>query len=332
MGRKLSGERLSKYIVKIFEEKGRDALEIARRVVLEEAEKLECKEVREALKYFMNDYWKDTTRPALLSIACEALGGDPSATTPIAVPVILISGATDIHDDIIDQTKIKRDKPTVYGKFGREIALLVGDALMFRGLMLLHEACKKIPLEKVHIIFELLQKSYFQLGDGEALEVSLRRKEISVEEYLKEIERKAAVLEAYMRISAILADATKEEIDALGRYGRILGILVILGDDNADMLHPLELINRIKNELLPLPLIYALQEQTLRKKIQRILQEKKLTKRAAREILDMVYEAGIFNRVERHFLKLIEEAKEIIKNIKNRELLIRILESTYPKD
>lgn len=330
MNRKLSGERLSKYIVKVFDEKGREALEIAKKVMLEEAERLECKEVREAIKYFMSDYWKDTTRPALLSIVCEALGGDSNTITPIAVPLILISGATDIHDDIIDQTKAKRGRPTVYGKFGREIALLVGDALLFKGLMLLHEASKKVPIEKVNIIFNLLQKAYFQLGDGEALEVSLRSKEISVEEYLKVAERKAAALEAYMRISAILANATKEETHALGKFGRILGILVILGDDNADMLDPSELINRIKNEIPPLPLIYALQEPDLRREIQSILQGN-LTNRAAVKILDLVYEANIFNKVEKHFLNLIEEGKDILKIISNNKLLIQILESTYPK-
>jgi geranylgeranyl pyrophosphate synthase len=330
LNRKLSGERLSKYIVKVFDEKGREALEIAKKVMLEEAERLECKEAREAIKYFINDYWKDTTRPALLSIVCEALGGDSNTTTPIAVPLILISGATDIHDDIIDKTKAKRGRPTVYGKFGREIALLVGDALLFKGLTLLHEASKKIPIEKVNTIFNLLQKAYFRLGDGEALEVSLRSKEISVEEYLKVAERKAAALEAYMRISAILANATKEETDTLGKFGRILGILVILGDDNADMLDPSELINRIKNEIPPLPLIYALQEPDLRREIQSILQGN-LTNRAAVKILDLVYEANIFNKVEKHFLNLIEEGKNVLKIISNNKPLIQILESTYPK-
>jgi hypothetical protein len=105
---------------------------------------------------------------------------------------------------------------------------------------------------------------------------------------------------------------------------------VILGDDNADMLDPSELINRIKNEIPPLPLIYALQEPDLRREIQSILQGN-LTNRAAVKILDLVYEANIFNKVEKHFLNLIEEGKDILKIISNNKLLIQILESTYPK-
>jgi geranylgeranyl pyrophosphate synthase len=333
--KRLSGEALSKHVAKMFEERGRKALEIAREVVLEEAEKLRCKEVREALKYFMEEYWRDTTRPALLSIACGSLGGDIEITTHIAVSLMLISGAIDIHDDIIDQSKTKRNKPTVYGKFGKEIALLAGDALLFKGFTFLHEASTKLPSEKADIIFELVKKSYFKLGEGEAFEVSLRkRKQINIKEYMEAVEKKAATFEAYMRISAILANASREEIEALGKYGRILGILVILGDDNADMLDPSELINRIKNELLPLPLIYALAEPYLKRKIVPILQKKKLTQTDAENILDIVYEANIFNKIESQFIKLMSEGQEILNSIKNKnlELLTQILESTYPKN
>jgi geranylgeranyl pyrophosphate synthase len=330
--KKLSGEELSKYVAKMFEERGRKALEIAREAVMDEAEKLDCEEAREALKYFMNEYWKDTARPALLSVACEALGGNPNATTPIAVPLILIGGAVDIHDDIIDKTEIKRTHPTVYGKFGRDIALLVGDALLFKGLTLLHEANKKVKPEKAHAIFEALKKSFFELGDAEALEVALRgQKMLKIEEYIEFVKKKAAEFEAYMRISAILADASEEEIEALGRYGRILGMLVIIGDDNFDVLDPVEMISRIKNEVLPLPIISALHKPHLRKKLMPILQKEKLTKKDAENILDIIYNANIFDEIEKYFIKLITEGQNSLENIRNKKLLIQVLESTYPK-
>ena len=98
----ISQEEITNQLLKLLEERGRTALEMARKTVLEE--KIESKEVREALTYFINEYWHDVTRPAILSLACEAVGGDPNITTPIAVPLILISGAIDIHDDIIDQS------------------------------------------------------------------------------------------------------------------------------------------------------------------------------------------------------------------------------------
>ncbi|MFQ5759241.1 MAG: polyprenyl synthetase family protein, partial [Candidatus Bathyarchaeia archaeon] len=132
-----SQEEIVEQVQKLLEERGTKALEMARKEILEE--EIECKEVREALNYFMTKYWQDRARPTLLSLCCEAVGGDPEATIPVAIPLSLISGGIDIHDDIIDQSKIKDGRPTVYGKFGEEIALLVGDALLFKGLTFLHD-------------------------------------------------------------------------------------------------------------------------------------------------------------------------------------------------
>ena len=64
----------------------------------------------------MTQYWHDVTRPALLSLICEAVCGDPYITTPIGVSMTLISGGIDIHDDIVDQSKSKGPQQTVYGK------------------------------------------------------------------------------------------------------------------------------------------------------------------------------------------------------------------------
>ena len=328
---KLSGEELSRYISKIFERRGRKALEAAKLKVLEEAEKLECKKAREALIYFINEYWKETTRAALLSIACEALGGNPNIATPIAVPLILIGGAVDIHDDIIDRTKRKRKHLTVYGKFGEDIALLVGDALLFKGLCLLYEASKNIPQHKMRDIFEILKNFFFEMGDAEALEISLRRRALlTVEEYLNFVRKKAAEMEAYLRISAILANGSRKEIEALSQYGRILGMLVIMGDDNADMLNSTDALNRIKNEILPFPIIYALNRPQLKEKLLPILQNKELTRKDAEIIFHIIYKANVFDEIGVFFRKLIEEGRRILMPIKQNELLIWILESTYP--
>jgi len=144
----MSQEEVMEEVQKIFRKRGSKALEMARKEVLEE--EIECKEVREALKYFMTEYWQDLARPALLSLCCEAVGGDPDATIPVAIPLSLISGGIDIHDDIIDQSTIKDGRPTVYGRFGKDVALLVGDALLFKGLTLLHKSDDKgISAEKL---------------------------------------------------------------------------------------------------------------------------------------------------------------------------------------
>jgi geranylgeranyl pyrophosphate synthase len=324
-------ENVIEQVQKLLKERGSKALEEARKTILQE--KVECKEVREALTYFMKEYWRDLARPTLLSIACEAVGGDPDITTPIAVPMILISGAIDIHDDIIDQSKVKGSRPTVLGKFGKDVALLVGDALLFKGLTLLHEAVEKgVPAEKLSVIINILKNMFFELGDAEALELRFRgRLDITPEEYLHVVTKKAADVESYTRISAILGGGSEEEIDALGKYGRILGMLAILSDDLMDMIDFEEAKHRIKKECLPLPILFTLQNSEIKPKISAILLKETITKKDAETILETAHKAGEL----KHFRKLMEElcaeAYLHINNLKgSKDYLRLLLESMVP--
>jgi geranylgeranyl pyrophosphate synthase len=323
-----SQEEITEQVQQLLEERGRKTLEMARKTVLEE--KIESKEVQEALKYFMTEYWHDTARPALLSLTCEAVGGDPDITTPIAIPMSLISGAIDIHDDIIDQSKSKWSRPTVYGKFGENVALLVGDALLFKGFTLLHDAVKKgVPAEKIAVISDIIKKTFFELGDAEAIELQFRgRTDISSEEYLRLVRKKAADVEAHTRISSILGNGTQKEIEELSAYGRLLGMLIILNDDLADMLDFDEFVNRIKNEHLPLQVIYALEKSRDKSEINLILQKKKKTKSDVKKIVNFTNntEGPVF--VAEKMKSIADEAIYHSQNIKNNKQYFKLLIET----
>jgi len=294
----ITPEEAMKKLQKIFKERGSKAMEIARKEIL--TEKIECKKAREALTYFITKYWNDLARPTLLSLACEAVGGDPELTTPIAVPMILISGAIDIHDDIIDKSKAKNGRPTVYGKFGPDIALIVGDMLLVKGLTLLNKAIEKgISPEKMATICDIIKTMFLELGDAEALELQFRRRmDITPEEYLYVVKKKAADVEAHTRISAILGGGSEKEMEALSEYGRLLGMLIILRDDWIDMIDFEESVHRIKRECLPLPLLYALKNPKIRSEINTILAKKKKAKKDAEAILRVVYDTEGFRLYE----------------------------------
>jgi geranylgeranyl diphosphate synthase type I len=320
-----SQEEIMEQVQKILEERGRKALEMAIQTVLQE--EIECKEVREALKYFMTEYWHDVARPALLSLACEAVGGDPKITIPLAIPMTLISGAIDIHDDIIDQSKVKGSRPTVLGKFGKDIALLVGDALLFKGFTLLHEAIEKgILAEKAAVILDIIKNTFFELGDAEALELQFRgRIDITPEEYLRVVRKKAADVEGHTRISAILGGGSEQEIEALSEYGRLLGTLIILRDDLIDMIDFEEAVDRIKREYLPLPILYALQNSKIKPEISSILSKETITKRDAKKILSIVDTAGGLNRVEEHMRKLAQNTYDVAGKLRHNQHYLKLL-------
>ncbi len=318
----ISSEEAMKQIQKIFKERGTKALEIARKEVLQE--KIECKEAREALVYFMTEYWNDLARPTLLSLTCEAVSGDPELTTPMAVSTILISGAIDIHDDIIDQSKTKNGRPTVYGKFGQDIALLVGDMLLGKGLILMNEAVKKnISREKMAGISDIVRTMFLELGDAEALELQLRgRMDVTPEEYLYVVRKKAADVEAHTRIGAILGGGTFEEIDALGEYGRLLGMLIILRDDWIDVLDLEELRNRIKRECLPLPILYALEEPKVRREVDSISFSEVTTSKKAKILRERIHDTKAVGQYKELMGEIAKQAYSLLeKNATRRDCL-----------
>jgi len=256
------GEDSVEEFLRFFELRGKRPLEMARQAVLNETSTIESVKVREALRYFIVDYWQDLARPTLLSICCEAVGGIPRLTVPFAVSLSVLSGGIDIHDDIIDESKRKHGRVTVYGRYGKEIALLTADALLFKGFALLHEALAKVAAAKAQKIMETAKCLFYELGDAEALELELRgRRNIIPEEYLRIIKKKAADVEAHARIGALLGNATTAEEENLATYGRLLGMIIIIRDDIVDSLDTQEVRRRLEKEHMSLPLVYALKEK-----------------------------------------------------------------------
>ncbi len=317
-------EKTTKHTHEIIEKRGKKALGIARNTMLQE--RIECKEIREALHYFMIEYWQDLARPALLSLACEAVGGDPDITTPIAVPMILISGGIDIHDDIIDQSEKKRNRPTVLGKFGKDIALLVGDALLFRGFALLATVYRKRVLPSMRSVIDIIKDAFFELGDAEAMELQFRGKiDLTPKQYLSVVRKKAADVESYTRVGAILGGGSKSEVEALGLYGRLLGELLILRDDLVDTADLDELSHRARKEHLPLPILYALQASKSTSELRNLLSRQEVPQNEAEKIFNLTYKAEGIRQHGECMEKLIENASRSIRNLKNQQKNLLLL-------
>jgi geranylgeranyl pyrophosphate synthase len=314
-----------KQVQRIFKERGAKALNEAEKAML--SEKIESKEVHDALSYFMKRYWLDTTRPALLSLFCEAVGGKAEATEPVAISTILTSGAADIHDDIIDGSKVKEAGTTVYGKYGKEIALLAGDALLFKGLTLLFQTINQgVSVEKLSAIWDVTKDTFFELGDAEALELEFfRRFDVTPEEYLHLLEKKAAIIGGYAQIGVILGGGSKEELANLGRYGKILGMLIMLRDEIIDIIDIKETRHRVEKESLPLPIIYALQNPKTKSAMMLILRKKKIALKEAELIAEMTRQQGGVKRCMQLIQKLADDACTCLSRVKHNRLELELL-------
>jgi geranylgeranyl pyrophosphate synthase len=321
-------KKLAMRVQQLLIEKGTKALELSKKAILEE--ELKCSEAKDAIKFF-TEYWQDLARPTLISICCEAVGGTYDITIPIAASMTMICGATDIHDDIIDKSKRKLSRLTIFGKFGENIALLVGDALLFKGFMLFQKAAEDIPAKKMTQICNVISNMFFELGDAEALELKLQgRMDVELQDYISIIKMKAADIEACARIGAILGNASEKQINAIGNYGRILGTILILRDELADAADYEEALHRIKNEPLPLPILYALQNSEVKSKIISLLLKKRKGKKDIAKIMEIISQLEIIDKLTKMSHNMSLRAHSYIRKIPyNSDLKLLLDAATF---
>lgn len=321
-------EKLMEQVKKLLIERSKKAIEIAKKAVLQE--QLKYQPLQEALRYFMEEIWYNAAHPALLSLSCEAVGGDPEATTNIAAALVLLTGAADIHDDIIDQSITKDSKPTVYGKYGKDIAIIAGDVLWFKGMLMLNEACEPFPVEKKRAILELAKQSFFDIGSVEAKEANLRRNlDLQPEAYLDIITVKVSVAQAAAEIGAIVGDGTAQEVEILGQFGKTLGTLMTIRDEFVDMFELDELKNRFKNECLPLPILCAFQDADLKKEIIGLLEREEISETDLDKMLELVTNASEVQKIGKEMRSTMQEVAKRLSCIKqNNDIFIQMLEST----
>ncbi|MCL4429890.1 MAG: polyprenyl synthetase family protein, partial [Chloroflexi bacterium] len=86
--------------------------------------------------------------PALICLSSKAVGANPENARSIATALLLITASGDIHDDIVDNSTRKFERKTVVGKYGKNIALLAGDALLIQGTTTLQNECRILPSEQ----------------------------------------------------------------------------------------------------------------------------------------------------------------------------------------
>ncbi|MDH7556126.1 MAG: polyprenyl synthetase family protein [Candidatus Methanosuratincola sp.] len=273
--------------------------------------------------------WKDYSRAALMVMACKAVGGSPEMVAPAAKALVLSGAAFDLHDDIVDNSYVRTEKnrKTTMGIFGREVTLLVGDAFLIEGLSQLHELREIMPADKVRLVIRTIKDGLYELGSAEVDELKLVRNfNVTAKQYLRIVRMKAADVESYTRVGAIIGGATEGEIKALGEFGRLLGMLVILRDDINDTFNDkCELISRVTKESLPLPIVYSLNDQRVLKKLASFIEGN--SPQDIQELLNLVDENKGFERTKALMEGYISESKALLSGIKDPKELLALFNS-----
>ena len=168
-------------------------------------------------------------RPRLVLLVAQALGFMGPERHELAATVEFIHTATLLHDDVVDESSLRRGQQTANALFGNAASVLVGDFLYSRAFQMM------VSVNRMRVL-EVLADATNVIAEGEVLQLmNMHDPDLSVEEYLRVIRFKTAKLfEASARLGAVLAGAGAALEDACAGYGRALGTAFQLVDDLLD--------------------------------------------------------------------------------------------------
>jgi octaprenyl-diphosphate synthase len=168
-------------------------------------------------------------RPMLVLLFSKALGFNGPERYELAATVEFIHTATLLHDDVVDESALRRGRETANALFGNAASVLVGDFVYSRAFQMM------VSLNRMRVL-EVLADATNVIAEGEVLQLmNMHDPDLAVEDYLRVIRFKTAKLfEASARLGAVLANASSEVEEACADYGRSLGTAFQLIDDLLD--------------------------------------------------------------------------------------------------
>ncbi|MEO7105822.1 MAG: polyprenyl synthetase family protein [Rhodoferax sp.] len=221
-------------------------------------------------------------RPALLLLCCGALGFKGDQRFNMAAVVEFIHTATLLHDDVVDDSALRRGNPTANAKFGNPASVLVGDFLYSRAFQMM------VDTQSMRIM-EVLADATNIIAEGEVMQLmNMHNAGLDEAGYLQVIRSKTAKLfEASARVGAILSGAASDLEEACAEYGQALGTAFQVIDDVLDYTGDTAIMGKnlgddLREGKATLPLIAAMQRGTANQ----------------REIIQQAIETGDVNMLE----------------------------------
>ena len=266
---------------------------------------------------YLGDYLRASggkrVRPALLLLSTFATGGDASKKNVIRLATVMemLHTATLVHDDIIDNADMRRNRTSVNARFGNQSAVLMGDWLYMSAF---ETSLKERSLEILDILTRLTRK----MTEGELIQLTmLGRSDITEDEYFDVLQRKTAFLfSACCEIGAILSGATQEQQIALRDYGMNLGIAFQLADDVLDFVADEDVLGKaagadLLEGKLTLPLILLVKkDSSVKKELEKVMQDGDYSSVSRDDLLEKLETAGTIEETRRRAYSYAEKARK----------------------
>ena len=265
---------------------------------------------------------------ALLTLGSSKLCGYLKGGRDInlAACVELIHGATLMHDDVIDNSDIRRGKKTTNLIWGNQSSILAGDYLLSR--------CFQMIVEDGNLeVLKLLSSTSAKIAQGEILQLQHKNEIDMLEEtYLKIISSKTAVLfSAATKVGAILSEKSNKEKEALEFYGKNLGITFQIADDTLDYNSEVNSFGKkVGNDFfegkitLPLILLFQQLNNSEKKQLEIIFKQDARSSNDLSIILDLISKyktiSQCYKKAE-HFINLASNSLSVFKDTKEKKIL-----------
>ena len=171
-------------------------------------------------------------RPALTLMSTALFGKDHRTALNAAMTIEIFHNFSLVHDDIMDEAPLRRGEQTVHKKWDVNTAILSGDAMLINSYRYLEHYNDNV----FKMMVQLFSKTAIEVCEGQQYDMDFEsREEVSIDQYIKMIEYKTAVLlAAALKMGAIVAGASLSDQDLLYEFGRNLGIAFQLQDDYLD--------------------------------------------------------------------------------------------------
>ncbi|NDW17656.1 polyprenyl synthetase family protein [Dysgonomonas sp. 216] len=284
--------------------------------------------IQNIIDYIMKSDGKKI-RPVLLLLAAKACGEINNITYYSAITVELLHTASLIHDDVVDESKIRRGKASVNATFDNKMAVLAGDYFLSTALI------KSVLTSNIDIITSISNLGR-NLAEGELNQLSLV-KEIIIEEkeYFEVIKKKtASLISVCMRIGALSVGATEKDVNMFAQLGEYLGICFQMKDDifdyfSDDVGKPTG--NDIKEGKITLPLLYALKNSDTieSEKLLSIINEHNFTEENIEKLIQFAKKNGGIEYTYQKIEEYKNKALDIINSLsedKIKKALINTVE------
>ncbi|MDD3894640.1 MAG: polyprenyl synthetase family protein [Syntrophomonadaceae bacterium] len=230
-------------------------------------------------------------RPAFVLLAAKYFKEDIIDAIPMAEALELIHVATLVHDDLIDNSDLRRGKATVRSRWGNRTSIYTGNYIFAHALTLLEK------YDRLDII-DILADTSMKICDGEINQMlSCYNTSLGLKSYLRRIERKTALLiSVSCQLGAMISDAKEEQIKALQEYGYYLGMAFQITDDILDLVADEKTLGKptgsdIRQGVITLPAIYALNHDPRREELKGLLGSPELCIDEMERIIEIIIDS-----------------------------------------